>query len=103
MRTIMVYQYLHIANAKELLGKDRVIFRILEIIPGFAAWVTLLGMVLASWLAPIAAAIFIILFDLYWLVKTIYLSVHLRGNLERIMHKFKINWRERVYILKWDT
>src|SRR3989344_766554 len=99
---LMVYQYLHIANAKELLGKDRVIFRILEIIPGFAAWVTLLGMVLASWLAPIAAAIFIILFDLYWLVKTIYLSVHLRGNWKRIMHNLKINWRERVDKLKWD-
>jgi len=98
----MLYQYLHTANAKELVGKNRLIFRVLEIIPGLAAWATLLGMVLASWLAPIGAAIFIILFDLYWLVKTIYLSVHLRGNWKRITHNLKIDWRERVDKLKWD-
>src|SRR3989344_924419 len=97
-----MYPYLHTANAKELTGKDRIIFRILEIIPGAVAWTTLLGMILASWLAPIAAAIFIILFDLYWLIKTVYLSVHLRGNWKRVMHNLKIDWRERVDKLKWD-
>ena len=98
----MPYPYLHTANAKELTGRDRVIFRILEIIPGLSAWVTLLGMVLASWFAPVAAAIFIILFDLYWLVKTIYLSIHLRANWKRLLHNLEINWRERVDKLKWD-
>src|SRR3989344_1293387 len=98
----MYYPYLHTANAKELTGKDRFIFRLLEITPGFLAWGTLLGMVLAFWLAPIGAAIFIILFDLYWLIKTIYLSIHLRGNWKRMMHHMKIDWRERVDKLKWD-
>ncbi|MDO8560675.1 MAG: hypothetical protein Q7R91_00480, partial [bacterium] len=98
----MSYPYLHTANAKELSGKDRFIFRVLEIIPGATAWITLLGMVLASWFAPVGAAIFIILFDLYWLVKTIYLSVHLRGNWKRVRHHLKIDWRERVEKLKWD-
>src|SRR3990167_7657686 len=98
----MLYQYLHTANAKELVGKNRLIFRVLEIIPGLAAWATLLGMVLASWLAPIGAAIFIILFDLYWLVKTIYLSVHFRGNWKRKTHNLKIDLRERGDKLKWD-
>ena len=31
-----------------------------------------IAVVLASWRAPVAAAIFIILFDIYWLFKTIY-------------------------------
>ncbi|MBI2024178.1 glycosyltransferase family 2 protein [Candidatus Giovannonibacteria bacterium] len=98
----MPYTFLHNANAKELKGKDRILFRILEIIPGLSAWLTLLGMVLASWLWPVAAAIFIILFDLYWLVKTVYLSIHLRGNWKRMRHNMKINWVERIEKLKWD-
>lgn len=99
---IMPYPYLHTANARELAGKDRIIFRILEMVPGGVAWLTLLGMVLASWLAPFAAAIFIILFDLYWLVKTVYLSVHLRANWKRMRHHLEIDWAERVQKLHWE-
>src|SRR3989338_2726590 len=96
------YPYLHIGHAFELSGKNRTIFRLLEIFPGFAAWATLIGMVLVSWFWPFGAAIFIILFDLYWLVKTVYLSLHLRGNWKRIKHNMKIDWSERVDKLKWD-
>jgi len=96
------YPYLHIGHAFELSGKNRTIFRLLEIFPGLAAWATLIGMVLGSWFWPFGAAIFIILFDLYWLVKTVYLSLHLRGNWKRIKHNMKIDWSERVDKLKWD-
>ena len=98
----MSYPYLHIANAAELQNKDRILFRFLEILPGAAAWVTILGMVAASWFFPVGAAIFIILFDLYWLVKTIYLSVHLRGNWKRLKHNLGISWRSRLENLRWD-
>ena len=97
-----MYSYLHIANARELSGKDYVLFRFLEMAPGLLAWLTLSGMVLASWLAPVGAAIFIILFDLYWLVKTVYLSLHLRGNWRRMKHHMRLNWRDRLQNLKWD-
>jgi hypothetical protein len=59
-------------------------------------------MILASWYFPIGAAIFIILFDLYWLVKTVYLSIHLRANWKRMRHHMKIDWKERVSKLKSD-
>ena len=71
------YPYLHIGHAFELSGKNRTIFRLLEIFPELAAWATLIGMVLGSWFWPFGAAIFIILFDTYWLLKTLYLSLHL--------------------------
>ena len=98
----MSYPYLHVAHAPELTGRDRKILRFLEMVPGGAAWLTLLGMVLASWLAPVAAAIFIILFDLYWLIKTIYLSLHLQGNWRRMKRHLEVDWKERVEKLKWD-
>ncbi|MEK7090216.1 MAG: hypothetical protein AAB930_01390, partial [Patescibacteria group bacterium] len=98
----MLYPYLHIRDARELSGKDYILFRFLEMAPGLLAWLTLGGMVLASWLAPVGAAIFIILFDLYWLVKTVYLSLHLRGNWRRMKHHMRLNWRDRLQNLKWD-
>src|SRR4029077_2032524 len=62
--------------------------RFYEVLPGILAWTTLILMVVLSWLTPTAISIFIILFDVYWLLKTIYLSLHLRatfGEMKRVM------------------
>ena len=96
----MSYPYLHVAHAPELTGRDRKILRFLEMVPGGAAWLTLLGMVLASWLAPVAAAIFIILFDVYWLLKTIYLSFHLRVAFKKMRGNLKVIFLVYLIILK---
>lgn len=98
----MSYQYLHIGNAKDLAGFDRRLYRALEILPGALAWITLIGAVVLSWRWPITAAIFIILFDLYWLIKTIFLSAHLRANWKRIRHHLQIDWEERLANTRWD-
>lgn len=98
----MSYQYLHVGSAKDLVGSDRRLCRALEILPGAAAWATLIGVVLLSWKAPMAAAIFIILFDFYWLVKTIFLSAHLRANWKRMRHHLKIDWEKRLDSMRWD-
>ena len=65
-----------VARATELSGKDRKFFRFLEIVPGVAAWGTIIGIILASMYAPFFAAYFIIAFSIYWVLKTIFLSVH---------------------------
>lgn len=71
-------------------------YRFLEILPGFLAWLTIILMFLFSWLVPAAAAIFIILFDIYWLLKTVYLSLHLRLTFQRMRKNMKINWLEKL-------
>ncbi|MBN2197942.1 glycosyltransferase family 2 protein [Candidatus Wolfebacteria bacterium] len=68
------------------------LYRFFETIPGILTWTTLILMFVFSWLAPIGAAIFIILFDLYWLLKTIYLSICLRNSFLKMRKKMKINW-----------
>lgn len=88
--------YLKIGNSTDLTGKDYAIFRALEILPGFLAWTTLLGVVLLSWLAPVVVAFFIIAFDIYWLLKTVYLSLHLRASFSRVQKNLKINWLEKL-------
>ena len=71
-------------------------YRFLEILPGMLAWSTLLLMVLFSWLLPEAVAIFIIAFDIYWLLKTIYLSFHLRVTFKRMKENLNIKWLEKL-------
>ena len=63
--------------------------------PGILAWGTLALLVLLSWLTPIWIAFFIIAFDVYWLLKTIYLSLHLRSGFKKSKRIQKsIGWKD---------
>ncbi len=94
--------YYRIGRATDLEGKDRIIYRLLEILPGFLAWGTILGAIFASYFLPFWAAIFIIIFDLYWLLKTIYLSIYLRQNWRKMKHNMKLDWERMLTNLKYD-
>lgn len=83
---------LHIGRATELQGKDRILYRVLEILPGALAWGSILLCVILSYFAPVWAAILIIIFDFYWLLKTVYLSTYLRQNWRRLRHNRDLNW-----------
>jgi len=95
--------YFHIGRATDLSGKDRAIFRLFEILPGALSWATLFGVVLLSAYLPVYAAFFIITFDAYWLLKTIYLSAHLRRNCKRMKHNITRDWIERLKNIKYDN
>ncbi len=85
-----------VARATELTGKDRRFYRFLEIVPGVTAWSTIFGIVLASIYAPFFAAYFIIAFSIYWVLKTIFLSYHVRHNWKRLMHHMELDWQNLV-------
>lgn len=85
-----------VARASELQGRDRWLYRALEIIPGLVAWVTLVGLILASIYLPFWAAYFVIGFAIYWLLKTIFLSVHVRHNWRRLRHHMELDWAQLV-------
>ncbi len=86
--------YLEVGRAEDLRGKDRVIYRFFEMLPGILAWSTLVAIFVLSWLAPIFTAFFIIVFDLFWLLKTVFLSLHLRVSYNRTKKHLKIKWFE---------
>lgn len=95
--------YLHIGRAGDIADRrDRKIYRLFETIPGILTWLTLIGIIFASWLIPVWTAFFIIAFDLYWLIKTIYLSFHLRANWRRTKHYLELDWEERLKNLRYD-
>jgi cellulose synthase/poly-beta-1,6-N-acetylglucosamine synthase-like glycosyltransferase len=85
-----------VGRATELSGKNRVFYRLLEILPGAASWLSLIFMVLASIYAPFFAAYFIIAFSVFWVLKTAFLSYHLRHNWKRLRHNMSVDWKARI-------
>ena len=94
--------YFKVGRASDLSGSDRILYRFFEILPGFLSWLTILGTIFLSMYVPVVAAYFIIAFDLYWLLKTAYLSVHLRHNWKRIKYNLSIDWQDMLYKMKYE-
>jgi prepilin signal peptidase PulO-like enzyme (type II secretory pathway) len=91
-----------VARATELTGRDRRFYRFLEMVPGLAAWGTLVGIVWASIYASFFAAYFIIAFAIYWVLKTIFLSYHVRYNWKRLRHHMSLDWSQLIERFKYD-
>lgn len=94
--------YLHIGRATELKGGDFVLYRLLEILPAFLSVGTLVLLVILSFTNPRLVAYFTIGFSAYWLLKSLFLSVHLSYNFRRLKHHLAIDWMERLTTLKYD-
>lgn len=64
-------------------------------IPGSLAWLTIFGMPVLSYFFPLVAAVFIILFDIYWVHRAIYISLlSVYGNYLVSAGK-RVDWWER--------
>lgn len=89
--------YLKIGKASDLKNQgERTLFRLFEIFPGALSWLTLGGAVLFSWLKPQWVAIFVIAFVIYWLIRTVYFSFHLRAGYQRMRKNEKIDWAKKL-------
>jgi len=88
--------YLKLSKATDLKDrKERYIYRVFEMLTGFLAWATLLLVFVLSWKAPVFVAFFIIAFDVYWFLKTVFLSLHLRVGFKETRKNMKVDWMER--------
>ncbi len=92
----------HVGRATDLTGRDRILYRSLEIFPGLIAWTTLIGVIALSMFAPFVAAYFIIAFAIYWVLKTFFLSYHLRYNWKRLRHNLKVDWLQLLQSVPHD-
>ncbi len=89
--------YIDIGSALDLKSsKNRRVFRLLEILPGVFAWLTILLVIFLSWQRPVWVAIFIICFDIYWLLKTVFLSFHQRSSFNKMKKNLKIDWLKKI-------
>lgn len=96
--------YLEISRAKDLKNpREKFLYRLFEIFPGFLSWGTLISVFSLSFFAPIAVAIFIILFDIYWLLKISYLSLCQTASFFKMKKSLRIDWLKRIKkIENWE-
>jgi len=77
-------------------NRKRSLFRLFEFLPGVLAWGTLIGAIVFSHILPVWTSVFIIVFDTYWFLKTLFFSVHLRSSFTRMRANMRVNWKERL-------
>jgi len=97
----MEVNYLNLSWAQDLKNpKEKFLYRFFEILPGFLSLETLAIAIILSWLAPVAVAIFIIIFDLYWLLRITYLSFHQIASYRQMKKNLRTDWLEKLKNLK---
>lgn len=80
--------------------KERRLQRRLERVPGLLTWGTLLGMLVLSFFLPVWVAVFIILFDIYWIYRTVFITFYSLQAYARLQSGKRIDWLERATGLK---
>src|SRR5271154_1115060 len=73
--------------------------RFWEILPGLQFWLVFFGAILLSYYQPVWAALFIICFDLYWVLKAINVATHLVASYKKFQLFVTIPWIEYANLL----
>ncbi len=66
--------------------------RVLEIIPGFLSWGIIATFIMLAIFNPVSCAIIIIVFDFYWIIRTVYLTTLLVMAHHKLYRQKDINW-----------
>ncbi len=74
-------------------------YRFLEMAPALATWLTFAGAAVLSYLTPTVVAFYIILFDLYWVLKAINTAMHLLSSFIKLRLHARYDWWQRCSML----
>lgn len=66
--------------------------RLFEILPGTLVWTTLAGVVVLSFFMPLGVIYFIIVFDLYWLIRICYMLIYVLLSWFRLRTTMAVDW-----------
>lgn len=85
-----------VGHVKPRIIDRRWFIRLWEVIPGVVSWSVLVLPIALSLTQPILVAYFIVAFDLYWLVKSVRLSINLVRGYTRLHRSKFIDWNARL-------
>lgn len=89
--------YLKIGRAVDLKDKkERRLYRFLEMFTGLLSLLVLFLSVLLSWKLPVFTAFFIIVFDIYWLLRTIYFAFYLKTGYSQMRKNEEEDWMKKI-------
>ncbi|MFA6017881.1 MAG: glycosyltransferase family 2 protein [Patescibacteria group bacterium] len=78
-------------------------YRRLEMIPGIIAWSVLFTILALSIFAPVVGIVFIIVFDLYWMLRVYYFVIHVVAAYRSYRKTIAIDWHAEVKKLpNWE-
>lgn len=78
-------------------------YRFWEILPGFLTWATFFIAIGLTFFAPVAAAVFIVIFDLYWTLKVLYFVIHMIAAYRKYRLTTKKDWYQEIQKIEgWD-
>ena len=77
-------------------GRHRRLRRALQLLPGIAAWGTIVGLIVLSVLAPVAAAAVVITFLYYWIFRLTYYAMFLLIAFVRLRSERRSDWMQRI-------
>jgi len=96
--------YLTIGKASELKNyKEKLLYRFFEILPGAVSWLILFLVVFLSWQYPFYASMFIIVFVIFWFLRTVYFSIHLWSGYKKMAEYEKNDWLGKLKETKWNN
>lgn len=75
---------------------DRVKYRWLEALPGIFVWGTFLVATIVSLVAPLWAIMFILLFDVYWIIRVLYVMSYLIMAYKKYRREVLVDWFAKV-------
>ncbi|MCL5795102.1 MAG: glycosyltransferase family 2 protein [Patescibacteria group bacterium] len=77
------------------INRKKKFYRFWEIVPGFLTWSVFIIPVVLSFFYPFFVAYLIIIFALYWLIKSIIMSIRLIIGYLKYKESIKINWLKK--------
>lgn len=93
--------YLFVGRAAELSSpRERKLYRAFEMLPGVLTWSTFCAVVALSFVRPVWVAVFIIVFDVFWLTNAGYLAIFVVASYARMRRALKTDWLAKLEALK---
>jgi cellulose synthase/poly-beta-1,6-N-acetylglucosamine synthase-like glycosyltransferase len=83
-------------DPKTIDPRERRIQRFYESLPGLLAWGTFLFMIIFSYFIPFWVSLFVIVYDLHWIFKSIFLSTHLVMAYKTMRKEMQKNWWKKL-------
>ena len=71
-------------------------YRFYEVLPGLSIWLTIIVSLVLSFLKPLWMIYFILVFDVYWVLRVVYFSFYLFLSWRRFRKAIRVSWFDRL-------
>jgi len=75
-------------------------FRFFELLPGLVVWICLIAPFILSIYYPLSVTIFIVFFDVYWLIRSLSYGFILFRGYKRFQKTINTNWMDQLHTLE---